>query len=168
MRRLEDSRNSGRYSAIATPRARRREALRFFIHLVGDLHQPMHVADRNDRGGNNLQLRYGRYDNTNLHQVWDSGMLSQGFRNENELLRELETLAREPQSRDWLKGRIEDWANESLDVGRRAYLVPGTNITLRSGDAIGRAYEKTNLPLAVDRLARSGVRLASLLNETLK
>jgi nuclease S1 len=150
------------------PRARRRIALRFFVHLVQDLHQPMHVADRNDRGGNNLQLRYGRYDNTNLHQVWDSGLFSQGFRNENNLLRALESLAKEPQSRDWLKGRIEDWANESLEVGRRAYLVPGTNITLRSGDAIGREYERINLPLAVDRLARSGVRLASLLNEILR
>ncbi len=59
------------------PRSRRRMALRFFVHLVQDLHQPMHVADRNDRGGNNLQLRYGRYDNTNLHQVWDSGLLRQ-------------------------------------------------------------------------------------------
>jgi hypothetical protein len=148
-------------------RARRREALRFFVHLVGDLHQPMHVADRNDRGGNNLQLRYGRYDNTNLHQVWDSGLLSQGFRNENELLRDLERLANDPHSRDWLNGRVEDWANESLAAGRRAYLVPGTNITLRSGDAIGRAYEKSNLPLAVERLARCGVRLAFLLNEIL-
>ncbi len=128
----------------------------------------MHVADRNDRGGNNLQLRYGRYENTNLHQVWDSGLFNQGFRNENELMRELEIAAREPHSRDWVKGRVEDWANESLEVGRRAYLVPGTKFTLRSGDAIGREYERINLPMAVDRLARSGVRLAALLNDILK
>jgi nuclease S1 len=152
----------------SAPLPRRRLALRFFIHLIQDLHQPMHVADRNDRGGNALQLRYGRYENTNLHQVWDSGLFSQGYRNEYELLRDLETLAREPRSRDWLGGRIEDWANESLEVGRRAYLVPGTNFTLRSGDAIGRDYERLNLPLAVERLARSGVRLAALLNEILK
>jgi hypothetical protein len=150
------------------PRQRRRLALRFFIHLVQDLHQPMHVADRNDRGGNNLQLRYGRYENTNLHQVWDSGLLSQGYRHENELLRDLEILAREPRSRDWLTGRIENWADESLEVGRLAYLVPGTDVTLRSGDAIGREYERINLPRAVERLARSGVRLAALLNEILK
>jgi hypothetical protein len=150
------------------PRSRRRMALRFFVHLVQDLHQPMHVADRNDRGGNNLQLRYGRYDNTNLHQVWDSGLLYQGYRHENELVRQMEDLARQPESGLWLKGRIEDWADESLDVGRRAYLVPGSNNTLRPGDAIGRDYERANLPLAVDRLARSGVRLAYLLNETLR
>jgi nuclease S1 len=149
-------------------RSRRRMALRFYIHLIQDLHQPMHVADRNDRGGNNLQLRYGRYDNTNLHQVWDSGLLYQGFRNETELVRKLEDLAHQPESGNWLKGRIEDWADESLEVGRRAYLIPGTNKTLRTGDSLGRDYERANLPLVTDRLARSGVRLASLLNEVLK
>jgi nuclease S1 len=149
-------------------RSRRRMALRFYVHLVQDLHQPMHVADRNDRGGNNLQLRYGRYDNTNLHQIWDSGLLYQGFRNEGELVRKLEDMARQPESGNWLKGRIEDWADESLEVGRRAYLNPGSNKILRTGDSLGRDYERANLPLVTDRLARSGVRLASLLNELLK
>jgi hypothetical protein len=149
-------------------RSRRRMALRFYVHLVQDLHQPMHVADRNDRGGNKLQLRYRRYDNTNLHQVWDSGLLYQGFRNEGELVRKLEDMARQPESGNWLKGRIEDWADESLEVGRRAYLNPGSNKTLRTGDSLGRDYERANLPLVTDRLARSGVRLASLLNELLK
>jgi nuclease S1 len=151
------------------PRSRRRMALRFFVHLVQDLHQPMHVADRNDRGGNNLQLQYGRYDNTNLHQVWDSGLLGKRYRRETDLLHELEVVANRPESRDWLKGRIEDWADESLEVGRRAYVaVPGSNVMLRTGDSIGREYENQNLPEAVERLARSGVRLASLLNEILK
>ncbi len=149
-------------------RSRRRTALRFYVHLIQDLHQPMHVADRNDRGGNNLQLRYGRYDNTNLHQVWDSGLLYQGFRNETELLRKLDDLAQAPESGNWLKGRIEDWADESLEIGRQAYMVPGSNRVLRTGDALGRDYERANLPLVTDRVARSGVRLAALLNEVLK
>ena len=148
--------------------SRRRTALRFYVHLIQDLHQPMHIADRNDRGGNNLQLRYGRYDNTNLHQVWDSGLLRQGFRNETELVRKLEDLADQPESAHWLKGRVEDWADESLEVGRRAYLIPGSTRSLRTGDSIGRDYERANLPLVTDRLARSGVRLAFLLNQILK
>jgi hypothetical protein len=149
-------------------RSRRRTALRFFVHLVQDLHQPMHVADRDDRGGNNLQLRYGRYDNTNLHQVWDSGLLRQGFRSEEQLLRAIEERALEPAARDWLKGGIEDWANESLAVGRHAYEVPGSTALLRTGASIGRDYERANLPLAVDRVARSGVRLAAMLNAIFK
>jgi len=148
--------------------ARRRLALRFLVHLVQDLHQPMHVADRNDRGGNDLQLRYGRYGNTNLHQVWDSGLLSRNYRDEPTLLRKLDELAQQPLSRRWINGQVEDWADESLELGRRAYLVPGSYVTLKPGDTLGEAYEAENLPFAVDRLARSGVRLAFLLNEILK
>jgi hypothetical protein len=149
------------------PLVRRRMALRFFVHLVQDLHQPMHVADRDDRGGNDLQLRFGRYANTTLHQVWDSGLLSRSY-GEPELVRELEDLARQPASGNWSRGRLEDWADESLEIGRRAYLIPGSNVILRPGDAVTAEYERENLPLALGRLARSGVRLASLLNEILR
>ncbi|HZW33586.1 MAG TPA: S1/P1 nuclease [Isosphaeraceae bacterium] len=152
------------------PRARRRQALRFFVHLVQDLHQPMHVADRNDHGGNRLQLRFGRFEATNLHQVWDSGLLRGRYRerDEPELVRDLEALADHPAARAWTRGRIEDWANESLEAGRRAYRVPGTDRLLRPGDAIGRDYADANLPVVLDRLARSGVRLAALLNQILE
>jgi hypothetical protein len=150
------------------PRLRRREALRFLIHLVQDLHQPMHVADRNDRGGNNVQLRYGRYDYTNLHQLWDSGLISRRYR-ERDLVRELEDIAHTPTARDWSRGRIEDWANETLAVGRRAYQAnPGTNVMFRTGDTVSLEYEKANTPVAVEQLARAGVRLAMILNDTLK
>ena len=128
----------------------------------------MHVADRNDRGGNSLQLRFGRYDNTNLHQVWDSGLLSRAYRNEDVLMHHLETLAKGPGVSEWPKGRTEDWANESLDVGRNAYRIPGSERTLRSGDSIGLDYEIANVPRAADRLARSGVRLAAMLEDVLK
>jgi hypothetical protein len=151
------------------PPARRRQALRFFIHLVQDLHQPLHVADRTDRGGNQLQLRFGRSESTNLHRVWDSGLLHRRFRDRDqpELVRELKALAGRPEARKWPKGRIEDWADESLNLGRRAYRLPGSNRLLRSGDELGRSYEEAFLPLAMERLAQSGVRLAALLNEIL-
>jgi hypothetical protein len=151
------------------PRNRRRQALRFLVHLVQDLHQPMHVVDRNDRGGNSLQLRSGRFETTNLHQVWDSGLLRRRYRyrDEPELVRDLKALAARPEARGWLNGRIEDWADESLEIGRRAYRIPGSDRSLRAGDEIGREYEDANLPLALERLARSGVRLASLLNAVL-
>ena len=83
-------------------------------------------------------------------------------------MRKLEDLAGQPESAHWLKGRVEDWAEESLEVGRRAYLIPGSNKSLRTGDSIGRDSERANLPLVTDRVTRSGVRLASLLNEILK
>lgn len=149
-------------------RAQRRMALRFFVHLVQDLHQPMHIADHNDRGGNSLQLQYGRYDATNLHQIWDSGLLARHYPHERDLLSALERVASQGASRDWPRGRLEDWANESLEVGRHAYLDPSTKAYLRSGQAIGHAYEEDNRPRAEERLARAGIRLASLLNLVLR
>ncbi len=150
------------------PKSRRRTALRFFVHLVQDLHQPLHVADRGDRGGNNLQLHYGRFDPTNLHQVWDSGLLGSRYRNENVLWHDMAELINQSAARDWIKGRIEDWADESLEVGRRAYQDPRTHMTLRSGDTLSPDYERENLPRAVERLAKAGVRLAWLLNDILR
>jgi len=151
------------------PRARRRQALRFFVHLVQDLHQPMHVADRNDRGGNALPLRSGRYDNMNLHQVWDSGLFRWRYRQhaEDQLLRDATAMDGRPEARRWPGGRVEDWADESLQIGRRAYTIPGTNRTLRAGDELGRDYMEANAPLAAERVAQSGVRLAAMLNAVL-
>jgi hypothetical protein len=128
----------------------------------------MHVADRDDRGGNSLQLQYGRFGTTNLHQVWDSGLLRSRYRNEDDLWRDMAQLVSEEAGREWVKGRTEDWADESLELGRRAYRDPRTGLTLRSGDRLSREYERENLPHAVERLAMAGVRLAWLLNEILQ
>jgi hypothetical protein len=151
------------------PRTRRREALRFVVHLVQDLHQPMHVADQGDRGGNALQLRVGRYEYTNLHQLWDSGLFRSRYRRhaEAELVRDVMALAERPEARSWADGRVEDWADESLAIGRRAYQVPRTNRTLRQGEEVSAEYMEVNLPTAVEQVARSGVRLAAMLNEIL-
>ena len=97
--------------------------------------------------------------------MWDSGLLSRAYRNEDVLMHHLETLAKKPEAREWLKGRAEDWADESLKVGRAAYRIPGSDRTLRSGDSIGLEYEIENVPHAADRLARSGIRLAAMLEE---
>jgi len=149
------------------PQPRRRMALRYVVHLVEDAHQPMHVGDRRDRGGNNLQLQFFRDDYTNLHQVWDSGLLRNGYRNERELVDDLIDLARKPEAREWTGGHIEDWVNESLEAARQAYRIPGSKDMLRSGMRLGHEYEDANLPLAVNRLSQAGMRLSEVLNDCL-
>ena len=149
------------------PQPRRRMALRYVVHLVEDAHQPMHVGDRGDRGGNNLQLQFFRDDYTNLHQVWDSGLLRNGYRNERELVDDLIDLARKPKARKWTRGHLEDWVNESLEAARQAYRIPGSKDMLRSGMRLGREYEDANLPLAVKRLSQAGMRLSEVLNDCL-
>ena len=55
----------------------RRFALRFLVHLVEDLHMPMHVGENHDKGGNQLQVRF--FDRgSNLHRVWDTGIIIAG------------------------------------------------------------------------------------------
>jgi hypothetical protein len=149
------------------PRDRKRMALRYVIHLVEDAHQPLHVGDNRDRGGNNVQVRFFRDDFTNLHQVWDSGLLREGYRGERDLVNDLLEMARSPQARDWPGGTVEDWVNESLEVARQAYVLPGSRQFVRSGARLGRDYEEANLPHAARRLAQAGVRLSEVLNEAL-
>jgi nuclease S1 len=155
------------YNILADPTApkpRRRMALRYVVHLVEDAHQPLHVGDNRDRGGNAVQLTFFRDDRTNLHQVWDSGLFRVGFKGERELVDELTFLARQPENKDWIRGNIEDWVDESLEAARQAYRVPGSRDRLRTGVRLGREYQDANLSLATRRLAQSGLRLSDVLN----
>jgi hypothetical protein len=149
------------------PRPRRRMAFRFVVHLLVDAHQPMHVGDNRDRGGNNVQVQFFQDDLTNLHQIWDSGLLRVGYRNERALTDDLIALARQPEAPDWAKGHVEDWVDESLEAARLAYRVPGTGGMIRSGMRLGRDYQDACLPVAVKRLAQAGYRLSEVLNECL-
>jgi hypothetical protein len=64
-----------------------------------------------------------------------------------------------------VKGAVEDWATESLLAARQAYQVPETGKRLKSGQKLGDAYTKANLPVVRRRLYQGGVRLAMVLNE---
>src|SRR5262249_55712110 len=103
----------------------RRFALRFLVHLVGDLHQPLHVGDNHDRGGNDTQVRW--FDQgSNMHRVRDSGIIERADDNEDfwfaTLLTELDG---QKNLVDAQRGSAEDWATESLKAAQGAYLVPG-------------------------------------------
>ncbi len=149
------------------PKPRKRMALRYVVHLLEDAHQPLHVGDNRDRGGNAVQVQFFRDDLTNLHQVWDSGLLRIGYRNERDLFEELLGLARKPESSSWSKGRIEDWANESLEAARKAYRHPSSGDQIRTGARLGQEYQDANVEVAVRRLAQAGYRLSDVLNECL-
>jgi nuclease S1 len=146
----------------ASPEARR-TALRFLVHFVQDLHQPLHVGDWGDRGGNDLQLQFFG-EGTNLHRIWDSGLLAHQARDEALWVASLSSLVTPELAARWSRGTVEDWANESLALAKRAYTQPGTNAPIRRGMKLGEGYQAANLPAARERLAQSGVRLAAILN----
>jgi hypothetical protein len=146
-------------NAAASP-VDRAEALRFLVHFMGDLHQPLHVADNGDRGGNRRTV-YLRGDSMNLHQVWDGEILTLSGLSESsylaQLRREMDTLDLAALER----GTVVDWAMEGHRVAvDHAYRLP------RDG-RLGDAYVEANRPLVDHALIAAGVRLAKLLNQSL-
>jgi hypothetical protein len=143
------------------PDAERTEALRFLIHFIGDLHQPLHVGERGDRGGNDVKVTWqGRP--ANLHSVWDTYLISSAGLDEDEWLGRLRKAAKRLNRREVSSGGPVDWAAESHALSRdHVYDLPAS-------PEIGGAYATENLPRAEQRLAQAGIRLAALLNQLLK
>ena len=146
------------------PRADRARALLFFVHFVEDVHQPLHVGDRNDRGGNNTQVQFFN-EGVNLHRLWDTTMINGASRDEREWVRQIEPLLTPEHVADWSRGDVEAWADESLAAAKKAYHDPRNPARLiASGDQLGRDYAEAAVPIIRLRLAQAGVRLAHELN----
>ena len=142
----------------------RRIALRFLVHFVEDLHMPMHVGDNNDKGGNRTQVQFFERG-TNMHSLWDSGMIEHVCDTEDFWLKDLAALDTAEARAAAMKGTIEDWATESLLAARQAYQVPETGKRLKSGQKLSEAYLDANLPVLRRRLYQASVRLAMVLNQ---
>jgi hypothetical protein len=145
----------------------RRFALRFLVHLVQDLHMPLHVGDNHDKGGNQTQVRFFTRG-SNMHRLWDSEMIEWVSHDENRWLNDLAALDTPEACQGAMKGTVEDWATESLLAARDAYAVPETGQRLKSGQKLSDAYLHTNLPVVRRRLYQAGVRLAMVLNKAFR
>ena len=146
------------------PVEERRKALRFLIHFIEDMHQPCHVGDNSDRGGNDTQVRY--FDRgTNMHSLWDGGMLARMSNDEDYWLKDLATLDTEEARKAGSEGTVEDWATESLHAAREAYVDPLTGQRIKSGAKLGLDYHNKNIPVVKERMYRAGIRLAKVLND---
>ena len=146
------------------PKIERRNALRFLAHFVEDMHQPLHVGDRKDRGGNDTQVQFFGHG-SNLHKVWDSGILERVYADDVALFKDINDLAGSAEAASWSNGSVESWADESLESAKKAYLQPDSDEFLRSGSKLGEAYQQIHLPVARRRVAQAGLRLARVLNE---
>lgn len=143
---------------------RRREALEFVIHFVGDLHQPLHCEDDHDRSGNDrIVVFFGKPEN--LHHVWDTDILAKANPDARRLADVLASRITASERVEWERGTIEEWALEAHKIARRfAY----GDLPRGRWPSVGEAYERAAAPIAEVQLERAGVRLAHILNETLK
>ena len=146
------------------PKVERARALLFLVHLVEDVHNPLHVGDNRDRGGNLTQVQFAG-GATNLHRLWDSGMIEEHSRDERAWTESVERLITPEAAAQWSKGDVESWADESLQEAKKAYhFPPGSDRPAESGVRLGRDYSDAALPVIRLRLAKAGVRLANELN----
>jgi hypothetical protein len=137
------------------PAAERTDALKFLVHFVGDLHQPLHSIDDHDRGGNDVSVTlFGQP--TNLHSVWDSGLINHTGLAVDAYVARLQGMVVDA------SGTPIAWAEEAHRVAvAHAYVLPVDH-------QLDEAYYDANRPVIDLQLARAGARLARLLNESLQ
>lgn len=138
------------------------EALAFFIHFVADIHQPLHVGRRDDRGGNKIGINWlKRPRATNLHRVWDSLIIDAENKTPNQYSQMLDR-ASTVQIAQWQNSQFLDWARESKALRHQVYNFSPTNKRRRI--LIGPDYISRNKPIIERRLLMAGIRLADRLN----
>jgi hypothetical protein len=135
----------------------RRTALKFLVHFVGDVHQPLHSTPLDDKGGNTYQVSY-EGKGQNLHHVWDALIVEKGAgasANYADVLEKQPPLPDDP-TRHSDRPAV-DWAVESCRLVLDGEIYP-------PGHVIDDAYLMSHLPLAELRLRQAGQRLADMLN----
>ena len=137
----------------------RRVALYYVAHLVGDIHQPIHAGRAEDRGGIDIPVSYGG-EATNLHYFWDTNLVELETGTDEEVAKRLVANLTEEERRKWQSNDPIQWTNESLMLVRSYTYGP-------SGE-LSDDYVKQARPIVRTRLAQAGLRLAWLLNDTLK
>ncbi len=153
----------------STPPAERILALKFLIHFIGDLHQPLHAADHHDRGGNCIGLIPPQGGQTNLHAYWDVSVVEAQGHVAAQIAEQLDARLELDEIKDWSRGTPRSWAMDTFEVGRHdAYALPSTP-TCQSGGSVSLspAYLRQAEKAAVTQLLKAAVRLAAVLNGAL-
>lgn len=134
--------------------------LKLLVHLVGDLHQPLHVGRKEDKGGNDIQVQwFGK--GSNLHRVWDSNMIDDYGMGYTELSENLPTLSKQ-QIKLVQQGDLYTWVAESQALVQDIYG------SANSGDKLGYRYSYDWWATVEQQLQKGGIRLAVVLNGIFK
>ncbi len=131
--------------------------LKMLVHLIGDLHQPMHASRGEDRGGNDIQLQWFG-EGTNLHRLWDKNLIVSYGMTYTELANELDRVSRK-ELKEIQKGTIYDWVQESHEICAKIY------DSAKTGDKLGYQYSYAYNDILFSQLQKGGLRLAKVLND---
>lgn len=141
--------------------AEKQLALRFIVHLVGDLHQPLHVGKCCDRGGNDVKVKWFGRD-LNLHSVWDSALVDEQQLSFTEMTAKLQRHTSSADVIAWWDINPRDWISESAQIRETIYPRPSDDP--KKPPELSYSYVYQNTPIVERRLKQAGVRLAAYLN----
>lgn len=170
-----------RQLAIAADRsaaaAARAQALAFVVHFVGDLHQPLHVGEKADRGGNSVRARYGVKGGSsmNLHRIWDVELAERNLTEPPAITPRSGSAA---QRRDWRMGDPAAWAKDSWELSRTLVYpllqgvpdgcsAPAGTVPAGGVAVVDDAYVAAARAAVRNQVQAGGIRLAVLLNGAL-
>lgn len=135
-----------------------KEYLMILIHLVGDIHQPLHVGNGTDRGANQVKVDWF-WNSSNLHRVWDSEMIDGKKYSYTELAEIVDKPIKKLQRSDQLASLdVKEWAHEAMQYREQIYDLP-------SNKKLSYEYQYKNWDTVKDQLYKAGIRLANVLND---
>ncbi len=133
------------------------EKLKMLVHMVEDIHQPLHVGTGEDRGGNDVKIEFfGRP--TNLHALWDSGMIERQGMSYSEIGDELFRRITPELQDSYREATMEDWLKEAVSLRPAVYDLPEDR-------RLSYLYMYQNYHIAEERMIAASVRLAQILDE---
>ncbi len=133
------------------------DELRMLIHLVGDMHCPMHAGRSTDRGGNAVKVLYFSRE-TNLHSIWDSSLVESAHNwSYSEWQYQIDRVTEEFATQ-MQQGSIEDWFAQTVAIAKKVYEVTP------EGSKISYDYINAMAPVIEQQLLLGGLRLAGVLN----
>ena len=131
--------------------------LRMLVHFIGDLHMPLHVGLKEDKGGNSFKVKwFGKQ--TNLHSVWDTKIIEGYAMSYTELTNNVDVLSKK-EIQTIQSGAVTDWMYESRALCEDVYA------NTSAGDNLGYKYMYRYVNVSRKQLQKAGLRLASILNE---
>jgi DNA-binding protein YbaB len=143
--------------AQTSTKEQRATALKFIVHFVGDLHQPMHVSRAEDKGGNTIQVQFDG-QGTNLHSLWDSKLIGKDGKTFEQMSIDYDKAAPQ-QIKQWQSDDMMKWLFESYQISSKLYT------EIEQNNKLDDAYYKSHIGIVHERIEMAGIRLAGLLNK---
>jgi hypothetical protein len=131
--------------------------LRMLIHIVEDVHQPMHTAHADDKGGNDFKVTWFSTP-TNLHSVWDSQLIDFQQLSYTEYAAAINHTT-PGQRAEWQKAPISQWLFESNQIAEKLYT------EIKPSDTLKYDYNFNHIATLNQQMLKAGVRLAGILNQ---